>query len=115
MDDKRRVKEWAYELWEKEGRPTGRALDHWLAAERRERAAVTPAEKSTEQPNEGEGSRTAAREFNREQRAFAQSGPVEQKAREAREALAGAERKTLRKAERTGRSRSRGEDPDVKR
>jgi hypothetical protein len=24
----------AYELWEKEGRPDGRDLDHWLTAER---------------------------------------------------------------------------------
>lgn len=110
MDDKRRIREWAYDLWEKEGRPTGRALDHWLEAERHERTAAP-----TQQPNEGEGNRTAAREFNREQRAFAQSGPVEQKAREAETALAGAEGKSLKKAERAGRRRSRGEDPDVKR
>lgn len=110
MDDKRRIREWAYDLWEKEGRPTGRALDHWLEAERRERTAA-PAEPL----NEGEGNRTAAREFNREQQAFAQSGPVEQKAREAEAALAGGERKSLKKAERAGRRRSRGEDPEVKR
>ncbi|MGH6967912.1 MAG: DUF2934 domain-containing protein [Stellaceae bacterium] len=110
MDDKRRIREWAYELWEKEGRPHGRALDHWLAAERRERSAA-PAEPA----NEGEGNRTAAREFNRAARAFAYSGLVEQKAHEAEAALTGAERKSLKKAEQTGRSRSRGEDPEVKR
>ena len=110
MDDKRRIREWAYELWEKEGRPTGRALDHWLEAERREHTAAP-----TQQANEGEGNRTAAREFNRAQQAFAQSGPVEKKAREAEAALAGGERKSLKKAERAARSRSRGEDPEVKR
>lgn len=94
MDEKRRIREWAYELWEKEGRPTGRALDHWLEAERRERTAVP-----TEQPNEGEGNRTAASGFNRK----------------AQTALADAERKTLKKAERKGQSRGRGEDPEVKR
>lgn len=94
MDDKRRIRERAYELWEKEGRPTGRALDHWLEAERRERTAVP-----TDQSNEGEGNRTAAREFNRE----------------AQTAFAGAERKTLKKAERKGQGRGRSEDPEVKR
>lgn len=109
MDDRRRIREWAYDLWEKEGRPTGRALNHWLEAERRERMTAP-----TQQANEGEDNRTAAREFNREQRAFADSGPVEQKAREAEAALAGDERKSLKKAERAGRRRSRGEDPEVK-
>ena len=94
MDDKRRIREWAYDLWEKEGRPTGRALDHWLEAERRERASG-PAQ----QANEGEGNRTAAREVNGEAEAV----------------LAGDERKSLKKAERTGRRRGRGEDPEVKR
>jgi len=28
------IRERARELWEAEGRPTGRALDHWLQAER---------------------------------------------------------------------------------
>jgi hypothetical protein len=34
----------AYELWEKEGRPNGRDLAHWLEAERMlQRQAPTPA------------------------------------------------------------------------
>jgi len=32
------IRERARELWEAEGRPTGRALDHWLRAEREIRA-----------------------------------------------------------------------------
>ena len=33
-DDKDTIRERAYELWEREGRPQGRHLDHWLQAER---------------------------------------------------------------------------------
>jgi len=32
------IRERAQELWEAEGRPEGRALDHWLKAEREIRA-----------------------------------------------------------------------------
>ena len=33
-DDKQRIRERAYELWEREGRPHGRHIDHWVQAER---------------------------------------------------------------------------------
>ncbi len=33
-DDERPVRERAYFLWEREGRPEGRAAEHWQAAER---------------------------------------------------------------------------------
>lgn len=32
-DMKQRIRERAYELWEREGRPHGRHLDHWVQAE----------------------------------------------------------------------------------
>jgi hypothetical protein len=32
--EERRVRERAYEIWDEEGRPEGRALDHWLRAAR---------------------------------------------------------------------------------
>ena len=32
-DDKQRIRERAYELWEREGRPHGRHMDHWVQAE----------------------------------------------------------------------------------
>ncbi len=41
--------------------------------------------------NEGEGSYTAAREFDKDQHLFAKSGKVEEKAKEARDALDGPE------------------------
>ncbi len=62
------------------------------------------------QRNEGEGNKTAAREYNKETTAFAKSGQVEEKAREAKQALDGKEADAMRKAEREGKSHSHGED-----
>ena len=108
QDKKARTRLRAYHLWEKEGRPHGRHLHHWLEAEHHEqRDAADPA-------NEGEGNRTAARAFNAAQTDFAQSAPVERQARAAKKAVEGAEGKALKRAARTGRSRSRGEDPEIK-
>jgi hypothetical protein len=64
--------------------------------------------------NEGEGNKTAAREYNEAQKRFAQSGKVEQKAREAEEALDGPEKEALQQAEAAGKRHSAGEDPTVK-
>jgi hypothetical protein len=33
MDIPRRIRERSYQIWEQEGRPEGRHLDHWLQAE----------------------------------------------------------------------------------
>jgi hypothetical protein len=62
------------------------------------------------QRNEGEGNKTAAREYNKETTEFAKSGQVEEKAREAKQAMEGKEGDELRKAEREGQSHSHGED-----
>jgi len=51
------------------------------------------------QRNEGEGNKTAAREYNEAQRRFAESGKVEEKAREAERATSGPERVELERAE----------------
>ena len=66
------------------------------------------------QRNEGEGNKTAAREYNRETTEFAKSGQVEGKAREAKQALEGREGEELRKAEREGQSHAHGEDKLLK-
>jgi hypothetical protein len=71
-------------------------------------------DRRNEQRNEGEGNKTAAREYNEAQRRFVKSGQVEEKAREAQEALDGAQRKELEEAELVGRRHSRGEDPLLK-
>lgn len=63
-----------------------------------------------QQRNEGEGNKTAAREYNKETTEFAKSGQVESKAREAKQATEGGDGDELRKAEREGKSHSHGED-----
>jgi len=51
------------------------------------------------QKNEGEGNKTAAREFNKAQHEFVQAGKVDKAAEEARKAVDGAEGAELEKAE----------------
>jgi hypothetical protein len=67
------------------------------------------------QANEGEGNRTAARQFNQAQQGFARSGKVEQKAKEAERAVEGKEGEALREAELVGKRHAAEEDPQVKR
>jgi hypothetical protein len=71
--------------------------------------------KETPARNEGEGNRTAARNYNREQQNFVRTGKVEEKAHEAKEAVEGKEREELERAEAEGKRHSAGEDPEVKR
>jgi hypothetical protein len=107
MSDERRqqISEKAYRLWQTEGQPQGRDLDHWVQAEREVSGST--------QANEGEGNRTAARAYNRKAKQFAETGPVGQQARKAKADLDGPEGKALRDAERIGKSHSHGEDPMV--
>lgn len=67
-----------------------------------------------EQKNEGEGNRTAARAYDRDQKAFAGSGKVEPAARDAERALDGPEAEGLKRAEQAGKARAKGEDPALK-
>lgn len=62
------------------------------------------------QKNEGEGNKTAARHYNKDQQAFVKSGQVQQAAHEAEQALDGAEGNELREAEEKGRAKSKGEN-----
>jgi hypothetical protein len=71
--------------------------------------------KLTEQRNEGEGNRTAARQYNEAQRRFVRSGQVEDKAREAEQALDSGEKRELERAEATGKRHIAGEDPAITR
>jgi hypothetical protein len=64
--------------------------------------------------NEGEGNKTAAREYNKAQQEFAESGKVEEKAREAEQAL-DREKSELEKAEAVGKRHKAAEDPAVTR
>jgi hypothetical protein len=69
--------------------------------------------KDKSQQNQGEGNRTAAREYNKAQQDFARSAKVEDKAREARKAVEGAEADELRDAELVGKRHVAEEDPEV--
>ena len=69
----------------------------------------------TSSRNEGEGNRTAAREYNGMQRRFVKSDAVEEKAREAEKALETSEKRELDRAEAVGKRHSHGEDPEVTR
>jgi hypothetical protein len=65
-------------------------------------------QKSTEQPvNEGEGSRSAARDYNQRTDAFIRSGKVEESAKRAEKAIESDERKELSDAEKIGRSHAK--------
>ncbi|MFO1112395.1 MAG: hypothetical protein U1E38_09180 [Rhodospirillales bacterium] len=65
--------------------------------------------------NEGEGSRTAAKEYNERTKQFVEKGGVEAKAKEASAALESTEGEDLRQAEAEGRAHAHGEDPQVRR
>ena len=73
------------------------------------------AEKNEGAPkNEGEGNRTAAREYNKATEAFAKSGKVDKAAHDAERAVEGSEGAELSHAEQEGKSHSHGEDPKLK-
>lgn len=59
------------------------------------------------QRNEGEGNRTAARQYNENTQEFVKSGRVDDAAKEAEQAIQGGERDELLRDEATGRSRAR--------
>jgi uncharacterized protein (TIGR02284 family) len=85
---------------------------------RRTRNAIGTQEHTTmtgKQRNEGEGNKTAAKEYNDATRKFVDSGKVDQKAEEAARARQGAERKDLERAERAGKSHAKEEDPALRR
>jgi len=52
--------------------------------------------------NEGEGSRTAARDYNKDTRDFVKTGKVDESAEKARKAVDGDEAKDLKRAEKQG-------------
>ena len=65
--------------------------------------------------NQGEGNREAAREYNEQTQKFVKAGSVEEFAREAVQALDGAEAEELREAEAKGKAKALEEDPQVHR
>lgn len=64
------------------------------------------------QPNEGEGNRTAAREYNKETKEFVDAGRVGKAAEDARTAMEGGERKDLEAARKEAASHAKEHDPE---
>jgi hypothetical protein len=71
--------------------------------------------KRTPGRNEGEGNRTAARQYNEAQRRFVESGKVDERAHEAEHALETPERSVMKRAEEIGKSHKRAEDLEITR
>jgi len=70
----------------------------------------------TQSRNEGEGNRTAAREYNEAQRRFVKSGQVDERARDAeRDLNEDTIRRELEHAEAIGKRHVAEEDPEVRR
>lgn len=67
------------------------------------------------QKNEGEGNRTAAREYNEATRRFTESGRVEKSSKAAKRAVESSEKAELERAEQAGKSKMREEDPAIER
>jgi hypothetical protein len=79
---------------------------------------VVPTRQETDMPhqkNEGEGNRTAAREYNEATKRFTQSGRVEESGKKAKKAVEGREQAELERAEQVGKSKIREEDPAIER
>jgi hypothetical protein len=94
---KRRIRERAYEIWERKGRPAGQQDQHWYEAERELGLANSQDEAGLE----------AARRSDNEVKRFEESEQVDIKAEEAREAIDGPDAEDLKQAERAGKERAR--------
>lgn len=99
-----RVRELAHQIWEREGRPEGREVEHWLAAERE--ILGNDAASSESFSSEAAG-RKATRAYDSHVKEFSKSGRVAAKVKEAAEALEGPERDSLKKAEAIGKRRGK--------
>jgi hypothetical protein len=62
------------------------------------------AQKDVQPQNEGEGSRTAAKQYNEATRKFVESGEVDKAAKDAEQAIEGDEAEELKRAEDEGRA-----------
>ena len=94
----------AYLIWERDGRPVGREVDHWLAAER----------ELAKEEEDAAGLR-AGRAYDEGVKEFEKSGRVAEAAEKARKALDSSERDDLEKAQEAARRKGRGDDRSAER
>jgi hypothetical protein len=115
MNDKaKRIHEHAYRIWEKEGRPEGRHEEHWFQAEREIGQQDSENYEPTEAGSDPHGIH-AAEDYNRHVQNTVHSGKVEQAANDAKKAVEGPERESLRRAEEAGKRASKGNEAAGKR
>ena len=50
VDLENRIREWAYSLWEREGKPQGKHLEHWLRAKSEIEVKFEPRKVAGKQP-----------------------------------------------------------------
>ena len=93
----------AYLIWERDGRPEGREVDHWLAAER-----------ALAKEEEDAAGLRAGRAYDEGVQEFEKSGRVAEAA-EARRALDSSAREDLEKAQEAARRKGRGDDRSAER
>ena len=99
-----RIRELAHHIWEREGRPEGREVEHWIAAEREILGKdAAPVESFSHQAD----GREATRAYDSHLKEFSKSGKVAAKVKEAKAALDGEEGESLKKAEAAGKRRSK--------
>ena len=72
----------------------------------------TQTSKHAKTENQGEGNREADRRYREDSKAFVQKEDVGKHAEKARDALDGRERDQLKQAEKTGREKAKGFDPN---
>jgi Protein of unknown function (DUF2934) len=96
MDDYvRRVRLRAYLIWEREGRPEGREVEHWLTAEREVK------------DEEDAAGLQAGRAYDEGVAKFEKSGQFDKAARDARRAVDSKERDELERAEEIARRKAK--------
>jgi hypothetical protein len=104
IDHIERIRERAYQIWEGNGRE-GNPDEHWLQAERE----VLGTEAAPADSFSGEAAgRDATRTYDNNVRKFGESGRIAEKVKEAKKALDGPEREELKRAEETGKRRTKG-------
>lgn len=100
----------AFLIWEHEGRPHGREIDHWLAAERE----LANEEELAKKEDDAAGLH-AGRAYDQGVKEFEKSGRVAGAAEKARKALDSSERDDLESAQESARRKGKGDDRSFER
>jgi hypothetical protein len=95
-----KVRERAYQIWEREGCPEGRENEHWHRAEQE----LADEDASGSSPDAG--GQAAAHEYDHHAGKFGKTGQAEAQARAARESVDRPQAEDLKRAEAAGRSRN---------